>query len=386
MTKILVLGGAGEMGSVAVRDLIEHTDHEITIGDVQIDRAEALLSSLGAPVRAKEIDVSSDVETLAAEFAEFDLILAATLMRHNLNVTDAVIAAGVHMVDLGSYFVDTEAQLARNEPAAARGSRIVPGCGVAPGLTNVLAGLGANKLDEVDSIDMYSYITHPIYTSPGIVITRFDASTGTSLVLRDGERVERPSFGDQETVIFPEPYGPHHVHNVPHPEIITLPRYIDVKNVTFKVGYTEEEENRIRTLLSLGLDSDEPFEVGGQRISPRAFISAYVGRRGLGDTEHSVNIKRVIVSGRRDGEQQAHVYDFAVESSGLTSASSIITGTVAAVAADMVIAGGVAGVVPPEAGLDAEDFLARLSRRGLAVEETVIRGEFAAAELNHTGS
>lgn len=378
MAKFLVLGGTGEMGSVAVRDLIAHTDHEVTIGDLRVERARELLSDMGAPENVRRIDVSDPAETLAGEFRQFDLILAATLMRHNLNVTDAVIAAGVHQVDLGSYFVDTEAQLERDARARSAGSRIVPGCGVAPGLTNVLAGLGASRLDHVDSIDMYSYITHPMYTSPGIVVTRFDASTGTSLQLREGERIERPSFGDQETVVFAEPYGAHHVHNVPHPEIITLPRYIDVKNITFKVGYTDEEENRIRTLLSLGLDSDEPFAFGEHAISPRAFISAYVGRRGLGESEESVNIKRVVVSGLRDGESRAHVFDFAVESAGRVSASSLVTGTVAAVAAGMVVEGGVFGVVPPEAGLDADEFLSRLALRGLTVDETVVRGEFAA--------
>lgn len=378
MAKVLVLGGAGEMGSVAVRDLVAHSDHEITIGDLMVDRAEKLLDSLGAPTLVRQIDVSDDAHRLAEVFAEYDLVLAATLMRFNLTITDAVIEAGVHMVDLGSYFVDTEAQLGRHERAAASGSRIVPGCGVAPGLTNILAALGASKLDRVDSVRLYSHITHPMYTSPGIVVTRFDASTGTSLILRDGERVERPSFDDQETVVFAEPYGEQHVHNVPHPEVITLPRYFDVKNVVFKVGYTAEEENRIRTMLELGFDSDEPFEVGGQRISPRAFASAFIGRRGLAANEHNVNTKRVLVTGHRGGEQLTYAYDFAVESEGNSSASSAITGTVAAIAAAIVVDGGIPGVIAPEAGLDPEGFLAELAKRGLAVDETVFPGEYTA--------
>ena len=173
-----------------------------------------------------------------------------------------------------SYYPETREQLARHDAALAAGCRIVPGCGVAPGLTNILARLGADRLERVDAIRMYSYITHPMWTSPGIVVTRFDASTGTSLVLEDGVLVERASFSGEERFAFPEPYGEQEVHLVPHPEPVTLPRSIDVANVVFKVGYPADETRRIRVLLELGFDRETPFEVDGVPVSPRRFAAA----------------------------------------------------------------------------------------------------------------
>ena len=187
------------------------------------DDARALLERLGAPPRVVEVDVE-DARALARLLATADVVLNATYMRHNVPVTDAAIAAGVHLVDLGSYWPETCAQLERDAAAVAAGSRVVPGCGVAPGLTNVLARLGADALDAVRAVRLFSYITHPLWTSAGIVVTRFDASTGTSVVMEDGELRERPSFGDEELVEFPEPYGAQRVHLVPHPEPVTLPR------------------------------------------------------------------------------------------------------------------------------------------------------------------
>ena len=370
MSRILVLGGSGEMASVAVADLIAHTDHEVTIGDIRPEAAKRLLRSLGAPERVLYVDVD-DPASLAAALRETDLVLNATLMRHNVLVTDAAIAAGVHMVDLGSYYADTLEQLRRHEAAERAGCRIVPGCGVAPGLTNVLARLGADDLDEVESVRMYSYITHPMWTSPGIVVTRFDASSGTSVVYEDGEIVERPSFGDEEHIVFPEPYGEQEVHLVPHPEAITLPRYIDVENVVFKVGYTEHENARIRVLLELGFDREEPFELDGVSISPRRFTSAYVGSRGIAADARSANVKRVWVDGVRAGEPVSLVYDFAVEETG-RSASSRITGTVAAIAVDLVARDAPVGVVPPEAAFAPRVFLAALAQRGLEVRESEV--------------
>jgi saccharopine dehydrogenase-like NADP-dependent oxidoreductase len=367
MSRILVLGGSGEMASVAVADLVATTDHEITIGDIRPDAARDLLRQIGAPERVVEVDVE-EADSLAAALDGADLVLNATYMRHNVMVTDAAIAAGVHLVDLGSYYADTLAQLDRHAAAEAAGCRVVPGCGVAPGLTNILARLGADQLDSVDAIRMYSYITHPLWTSPGIVVTRFDASTGTSVVYQDGELVERPSFGDAERVRFPEPYGEQEVHLVPHPEPVTLPRSIDVRNVVFKVGYPEDETARIRALLELGFDRDVPFAVAGVSVSPRRFAAAYIGRRGIGPDDRSANVKQVRVEGTREGRPASLVYDFAVEERG-RSASSRITGTVAAVAAQLAVAGGPAGVHPPEAAFAPHTFLDELAERGLVVDE-----------------
>ena len=370
MSRILVLGGAGEMGSTAVADLIERTEHEITVGELRPDAATALLQRLGASGRAVHVDVDDPV-SLGAALADIDVVLNATYMRQNVAVTDAAIKAGVHLVDLGSYYPETLQQLERHEDAVGAGCRIVPGCGVAPGLTNIVARLGADELESVESIGLYSYITHPLWTSPGIVITRFDASTGTSLVYQDGSIVEHPSFSQAEQIDFPEPYGRQEVHLVPHPEPITLPRYIDVPNVVFKVGYPAEEERRIKVLLELNFDRDEPFELDGMTISPRRFAAAYIGSRGIAPTDRSANVKQIRVDGTRDGKPVTLVYDFAVEQTG-RSASSAITGTVAAIAADLVAHGGPAGVHPPEGAFDPRGFIDSLVRRGFTVERRLI--------------
>jgi lysine 6-dehydrogenase len=368
MSRILVLGGSGEMGSAAVADLVERTDHEITVGDIRPDAATDLLRRLGAPERVVRVDVD-DPASLRAALAGTDVVLNATYMRHVVPVTDAAIAAGVHLVDLGSYYPETLQQLERDGAAEAAGCRILPGCGVAPGLTNILARLGADRLDTVETIALYSYISHPLWTSPGIVITRFDASIGTSVVWADGALLERPSFSGAEMFRFPDPYGAQEVHLVPHPEAVTLPRSIDVGNVVFKVGYPADETRRIQVLLELGFDRDETFDLDGVAISPRRFAAAFIGRRGIGPEDRSANVKHVRVDGTRAGRPLRLTYDFAVEQTG-RSASSTITGTVAAIAADTVArGGGRIGVHAPESAFEPRPLLDALALRGLTVIE-----------------
>ena len=251
----------------------------------------------------------------------------------------------------------------------AAGCRIVPGCGVAPGLTNILARLGADRLDPVDAIRLYSYITHPMWTSPGIVVTRFDASTGTSLVFERGAWWSTRRSAEAEEIVFPEPYGEQEVHLVPHPEPVTLPRSIDVR------------ERRLQGRLSGGRDATDQGPPRARlrrrravRARRRRDLAAPV-RRGRIDRQPRDRADRPQCQrqagpclGRPRRRDVSLVYDFAVEQVG-RSASSAITGTVAAIAADLVARGGPAGVHPPESAFDPRAFLDALAERGFVIEE-----------------
>jgi saccharopine dehydrogenase-like NADP-dependent oxidoreductase len=161
------------------------------------------------------------------------------------------------------------------------------------------------------------------------------------------------------------------VHLVPHPEPLTLPRYLPgVRDVDFKVGYPEDDTRNLRALLELGFDDAEPFELAGTRIVPRDFAAAFVGRRGLGGAR-TANVKRVVLEGTEGGEPTRIVYDFTTEREG-RSASSAITGSMASVAAALVAdGGGRLGVHPPEGAFDPGAVLEALRVRGFDVTETV---------------
>ncbi|MCL0097750.1 saccharopine dehydrogenase NADP-binding domain-containing protein [Dehalococcoidia bacterium] len=58
--KVIVLGGAGDMGSEAVKDLVRFPEVErITIADLNTTAAEKLASSLGEEkVRVQKVDAT----------------------------------------------------------------------------------------------------------------------------------------------------------------------------------------------------------------------------------------------------------------------------------------------------------------------------------------
>jgi lysine 6-dehydrogenase len=370
MSRILVLGAGGAMATVAVEDLLRRTSHELVLADLSVERLEPLRSRQPDRVHTRVVDVR-DGRVLASAVADVDAVLNATYMRYAVSVARAAIDAGVHLVDLGSYDETTLELLALDEHARRAGCRVVPGSGASPGLIALLGRHGADQLTSVRSIELYSHLNDPIGMSPGIVLTRFESSVGDAPVLEDGVLRRRPCFADGRTVDFPAPIGPIRVHHLPHPEPITLPRYVDVQDVTYMLGYGDEEERLVRALRDLGFHSDEPVAVGDVSVSPAAFAAAVIGARGIEPARETVNAKHVVVTGARDGVDIELIYDLVVRCVG-ESASALLTGVCAAIGLDLVAQGGPVGVVPAEGAFDPPVFLRALAERGIAIRETRI--------------
>ena len=185
-------------------------------------------------------------------------------MRHNVPVTDAAIAAGVHLVDLGSYYPETLQQLERHERAVA---------GRLPDRARLRCRARADQhpgparrgparhgrrrppllVHHPPDVDVAGDRRDPVRREHRD-LGRPARAAGSSSARRSAAR--RRSSSRSRT-------ARRTVHLVPHPEPVTLPRYLDVADVVFKVGYPADETRRIEVLLELGFDRDEPFELDG---------------------------------------------------------------------------------------------------------------------------
>ena len=151
-----VVGGAGSMGRITVRDLAEtcSPSDELLIADYNLERASALAASLqggGRPrVRAIRVDVTDHAAAAAALTGAFVLVNTAQYQL-NLHVMEAALAVGAHYVDIGGLFHMTRRQLELDARFKAAGRTAILGIGTAPGITNLLARLGAERLEEVRS-------------------------------------------------------------------------------------------------------------------------------------------------------------------------------------------------------------------------------------------
>lgn len=265
--RVMVLGGAGHIGSMMVHELCNlDSKLEVVIADKNVERAEKVAKTAGGNVRVLHVDASNE-DSLVEALRGSDVVISALgpFYKFGVSVLRAALRAGINFVDINDDYDATEEALRLHEEAQRRGVAAIIGMGATPGITNLLAYYGAQGLDEV-----YEIGTYWVWTAidpalgPAIVDHYFHAISGMIPTYRDGGWVRVKALSEPELFEFPKPIGAWEVANVGHPEPVTIPRYIKVKrNVYNKGGVWPSGLNELAKAFSaLGLTSLKEIRVG----------------------------------------------------------------------------------------------------------------------------
>jgi lysine 6-dehydrogenase len=377
--RIIVLGGCGEMGSEATRDLARTSDFdEIVVADLNLERAQALADELGGGrVRAVRVDASNE-ESLSEKLRGFDVVANCTTYHFGLGVTRAAIRAGVNYLDLGGLF-NTPKQLELDAEARAVGVTVCLGCGATPGVTNLMARRAADQLDEVDEVHVAFASFRSIAPSPGLLDTVLDEFSPGSrrFFWREGEFVEVAAFSGAKRVRFAEPVGAVETYYVPHSETHALPKFLGkgVKLVDVRGTWRPEIMRALRVFADFKLTDDRAVSFDGREIGSKAFLRQHILRHagevgGGGEWAFLLNVE---VTGRRGGEPRRFEYTTSHpprEEWG-TTATARVTGIPASIGAQKLARGEStrAGVMSPDACFEPLSFFQELKRRGIVVSE-----------------
>jgi saccharopine dehydrogenase (NAD+, L-lysine-forming) len=369
-TPIAVLG-AGAMGSAAAVLLARHDDVDLLVLDVDAERARRVAERTGAEGRGFDAATGELAEILR----EVRAVAACIPYRANLPTMEAALEAGCHYADLGGLFHTTREQLKLHDRFAGAGVSAVLGIGSAPGLTNVLAKLGADRLDAVTSIDMVDGAVDlsadgGAFGVPYSVDTVLDEFTMPAMVFEDGALKEVPAASGVIDWDFPEPVGRQPAMFTLHSEPATLPDTIPgVRDVRWRLALPEAIHDGFAFLTRVGLASTEPVATASGEVVPRDVLAAVLNRMPVPEGEpNDVEFLDVRVVGTRQGRPAEHraLARFEPSAEGL-SAGAFGTAIPIAVTARWMAAGRVApGVHAPELAFDAEAFVADLETEGVA--------------------
>jgi saccharopine dehydrogenase (NAD+, L-lysine-forming) len=382
--RILVLGGVGWIGSVITRVLAEHPEPtEVVIGDVDVARAKALIDEIDAGDKVSLLEVdATDHKALVEAMKGFDVVANALWYEMALRVTKAAIEAGVDVVDLGGMPELTRSQLDLHDEAAAAGIVNVIGIGETPGISNLFARWGADRMDTVASIhirdgehgkDSLDWLQHSVRTS-------MDEMTEPSVIYENGEYVERPPRSGSELYRFPDPIGEQECFYVPFEEAVTFPRFLGkpVDNVEMKVTVSPDLMRNFDVLEMFGLTSSEPVTTrAGVTVPPVDVLISTVLKMDIppraGRTYSCIAVELV---GTLDGERirrritgmMLDRKDWGVDAEGYKTALPL------ALAAVMVANGEIEarGVQVPEACIDPVPFIEKLKDGGLQVTDEIL--------------
>jgi saccharopine dehydrogenase (NAD+, L-lysine-forming) len=368
MAKVTVLGGCGAVGSVAVRTLVHSGDFsEVVVGDWNIEKAHSMALTLGPAVTAVQCDARDSQSVRSAiEGSQVVLNCVGPFYSTVKPILHAVVEAGINYVDVCDDVDVTLDILAMDDQVRQAGVAALIGMGSSPGLTNIIARMAADTLlDSVEAIDIFHTHGGEPVEGAGVIGHRFHCMAIPIPMYLDGKLQYVDYFGEDGLALrqsFDFPYiGPTTIYPYPHPEQVTLPQHIAVRQVTNKGSVLPAPYyDLIRDLARLGLSSTEPIDVKGQSITPYDFAIAYVLRErerilretGFGQQRGCIS---VIVRGSSASEPCEYRFHMASTSQALGEG----TGIPAAIGTMLMQRGQMQGkgVLPPEACVRPMEFL-----------------------------
>lgn len=377
--KFLIIG-AGQMGSAVAYDLARSAGVQaVTLADTDLRRAEETVARIASPkLRAVRLDAEASNDIVDA-MRRHDCVIAATTFRHNVALTKAAIEAGVHLCDLGGNDDVVHQQLALDKEARQRNVLIVPNCGLAPGLANVLAARGVEQFEKVDTVQLRvgGLPQHPkppfnyqlVFSVEGLI----NEYSGKSRVLRNYAIAEVDAMTEIERIEFPPPFGTLEAF-ITSGGTSLLPQIFagTVRELNYKTIRYPGHCKLFKTLLDIGFASNEPITVGANILTAKEMFFELL-RRKLTGSDHDVVLLRVSIRGERGGQRQTlsfNLIDFYQENDNIT-AMMRTTAFPTSIIAQLVVEGTVQqrGVMTPEQCIPLDPLVSELQTRGVNVTQ-----------------
>ena len=379
--RMLVLG-AGLQGSACAYDLLQQSDvTEVRLADLHPDHLPDFIAPYsGKRLIPTPLDVR-DREALRALVRESDAVMCALPYYFNYEVARHAAEAGVHYSDLGGNTEIVFRQRELDGQARARNVTIVPDCGLAPGMVNILAELGISSMDSVEKVRIYvgGLPQNPepplnyqiVYSLEGVL----DYYTTLSWVLRDGKRAQVKALSEREVAHFPKPVGELEAFHTAGGLSTMAFRYEGkIPSMEYKTLRYPGHAHIMEAIRELGMLELEPVDVKGVKVIPRDVFTATAGPRLTRSKGRDLVALRVTVDGKKKG-RKAHrsweLIDYYDVDHGI-SAMMRTTGYSLSITGLMQVRGqiGKSGVFTPDECMPAEQYIAELAKRGVMIKET----------------
>jgi lysine 6-dehydrogenase len=377
---MLVLG-AGLQGAACAWDLLRSQGvTRVTIADLHTDRLPAFLAaSRSERLTVAQLDVN-DHAAVRMLMQSHDAAMSALPYYFNGHMAALAVEGNCHFSDLGGNTEIVLEQKKLHDRARDCGLSVIPDCGLAPGMVNILAAEGIRRLDKVERVKVYvgGLPQHPepplnyqiVYSLEGAL----DYYTTPSWILRDGRPVQVDALSELEAVEFPAPVGTLEAFHTAG-GISTLPfKYegqVDV--MEYKTLRYPGHVAIMRPIRELGLIDNTPIMVKGHQVVPRDVFIAAVHPKLHKPKGQDLVALLVKVSGSAGGAQREVTfrlvdrYDAAHGISAMMRATAFSLSITGQMQADGRVT--LKGVHTPDEAIPFTEYVRELGERGVRIEE-----------------
>lgn len=361
--KIVVFGGAGDMGSEAVRDLAGNPSVEsILIADFSERRAAELADEVGPKAEAVKVDANHHNRVVEV-MKNGDAVLSCVgpFYKFEEKMVRAAIDARVDYASICDDFDAAESTLALDKEVKKAGITVLTGIGWTPGMSNVLARHGMDRMDQAKRVNVAWAGSADDSKGLAVVKHTLHIFTGKVPTYSNGKWKQVDAGSGMEKVEFPPPIRKIPVYHLGHPEPVTLPHFIEgLEEVTLKGSVVPLYLNHVSIALSKmrATDSSTKRDAVGAIVHA---LGPLLGQGGVG-----MSGLRVDVHGFKNGKPAHFIYTCVDNMSRLTGIPASIGVTM--LAGRKLLA--TKGVVAPEAAIDPDDFIKELEKRNLKINIT----------------
>ena len=378
--RMLVLG-AGLQGSACTYDLLQNPEvKSVRLADLHTGHLEPFLAPYsGDRLIFTPLDVR-DKEAVLALMRESDAVMSAIPYYFNFALAELAVEAGVHFSDLGGNTEIVFKQKTLDAAAKKKSITIIPDCGLAPGMVNILAEYGIRQLDKVETVRIFvgGLPQHPepplnyqiVYSLEGVL----DYYTTLSWVLRNGKRTQVTALSEIETVRFDGSVGElEGFHTAGGLSTMAFRYEGKIPTMEYKTLRYPGHAKIMEAIRELGLLELKPVDVKGVKVVPRDLVVAAMGPRLTKPEAYDLVALRVVTEGTKDGKPKKvgwELVDYYDKKHGI-SAMERSTGYSLSITGQMQARGeiGKAGVFTPDEAIPAEKYIQELGKRGVMIKE-----------------
>jgi saccharopine dehydrogenase (NAD+, L-lysine-forming) len=233
-TDILITGGYGTVGRRVAADLASDYSGRVVVAGRSAEKAAQLAVEVGHGVRGRRVDVG-DLGSAEAALESVGLVMSC-IDQPEPHLLRAAIARGLAYTDIAPHLMTRRPTEAMRAEAVQTGARIVLGAGLAPGISSLLARLGAERVGAVESVESNVLLSVGDTYGPASRAYLLEEIALPYAVRIQSREVPMRPFAESARVTFPPPLGERTAYLFPFSDQVFFPETLGARTALSRLA------------------------------------------------------------------------------------------------------------------------------------------------------
>jgi len=231
---ILITGGYGTVGRRVAADLAPDYPGRVVVAGRSTEKARQLAIEVGHGVRGRRLDVG-EPDSVEAALDGVGVVMSC-IDQPEPHLLSAAIRRGLAYTDIAPHLMTRRPTEAMKAAAAQTGARIVLGAGLAPGISSLLARLGAERVGAVESVESNVLLSVGDTYGPASRAYIMEEIFLSYAVRIEGREVLMRPFARSARVNFPQPLGERTAYLFPFSDQVFFPETLGARTALSRLA------------------------------------------------------------------------------------------------------------------------------------------------------